>query len=329
MDALVTADSHLHTSGRYLDIEGDRLAAYREGRWRAFERVVEAALDGGAELFVHCGDLFDVADPGTGALARAVGLFAELEAAGVTPVVVPGNHDASRVVDGEEVTDADATTPVDLLAAADVGVAFTDCERVAATTVSAGGTEVWVGGLGYDPALDVDADPLYGAELDPGGDVSLLVTHHCVEGHEWGLTDFPVLTRRSVAALGVDAVCSGHVHAAADFRVGDTRVLVPGAPDYRSVAEAAIEPGYYAIEFGEEVTATRHALDARPVLDRRVEAADLPAGTETAALVERVESWATPDALLRVCLADPEGRVDREAVRRAGRAACAFTLHDA
>jgi DNA repair exonuclease SbcCD nuclease subunit len=327
--AVVTADSHLHTSGRYLAIDGQALAAYRERRWRAFESVVAAAIDGEADLFLHCGDLFDVADPGTDALARVVRRLGELEAAGVTPVVIPGNHDYSRVEGGEEVTDPAATTPVDLLAAAGVGVAFTDTDRVAATTVECGGETLWVAGLGYDPTLEGDTDPLAGTTPAPAADHSVLLTHHCIEGHEWGLEGWPTVGRETIHGLGVDAVCSGHVHARAEMAVGDTRVVVPGTIDRRDFGEADVTPGYYTLTWDDGVEAAAHALDARPVVDERVAAADLPEGAETAALAGRVREWATPDALLRVSLDDPAGVIDRAAVRRAGRVACHLAVVDA
>jgi DNA repair exonuclease SbcCD nuclease subunit len=320
MDAVVTADTHLAASGRYLDVDGDELAAYRAGFRRAFEEVVTAAIDREADLFVHCGDLFDVADPGTAALTHAVARFRELERAGVTPVVVPGNHDYSRVVDGAEVSDPDSTTPVDLLGAADVGVVFPETERLAARRLDVDGTSVWVGGLGYDPKLAADADPLAGVE---GGDeattseCSLLVTHHCIEGHEWGLeAEFPVVTRETIRRLGVDAVCSGHVHAHADFRVGETAVVVPGAPCPRSFEET-VTPGYYTLALDDGAGATFHTLDGYGVVERRVDAATLPAGEETATLLERIEAWAPRDGLLWLVVTGDTAGLDIPAVREA------------
>jgi DNA repair exonuclease SbcCD nuclease subunit len=328
MHAVVTGDSHLAVSGRYFGLEGEPLERHRDAFFSEFDRVVDHALEVDTDCFIHCGDLFDVNHPDPARLSRVIERIRDLERAEIVPVFVTGNHDWSRVADGVEVSDPDALTPLHVLDAADVGVVFPDA-TAEGVTITVGEREVHVTGMGYHPAVEGEVDPLADVTLEPtDADHEIVVTHHRTEGHEGGLDGWPLIRAETIERLGPDALCTGHVHERRDFTVGDTQVVVPGASAIRRFPEADNEPGFYEMTLDDAgAECTFHRLDPQPVVVRDVSAPDdLPAGRETETLADRVREWAEPSTLLRVDLDDPDGRVDRSAIRVAGQQAFHFEL---
>lgn len=334
MRAVVTADTHLSISDRYIPFESERLGVRREQFYEAFDAVVDHAIEIDADFFFHSGDLFDVAEPATEYVVRVIRRIRDLEESGVAPVFVPGNHDASRVVDGREVTDPHTATPLDVLDAAGRGTVFLDTDRGSSRIFERDGETVQVIGLGYDPSFDGrnsgGVDPL--TDLDVGrvdADHSVLLTHHCIDGHDGGLDGWPHVRHETIAELDVDVVCSGHVHEHTHLDVGDTDVIVPGATERRSFGEASNRPGFYTVEIPDsdgETVVERAEIDTAPMFDWSVSAGDLPEGGETERLCAKIEEAVDGDTLLRLSLVDPDDRVDTEKLEEVGQSAFFFQL---
>lgn len=310
MRAVVTADTHLDVHERYMGLGPAALAERRDQFRAAFGAVVEAALEADADLFCHCGDLFDVGDPEPETVAFVREQLARLVDAGVDPFLVVGNHDPGRGPDAPHGRFAD-----DGLAHV-----FTATERPETVTVAAGGETVELSGLSFSGDLPGDADPLDGVSVPARGDWNLLLTHYGVENHLDGWLQDPVVGYDSLAALDADAVCTGHIHQRADFTVGGTRVLVPGATERRSYGDHEKETGYYRLETdgpGGALTDGYRRVEPSPMrVERAAFDADVDAGEVAAWVRERSEPGQTFRATVEV-----PASVDLSAARRAGEAA--------
>lgn len=82
-----------HISDSHLGYNQYRLVQRREDFFRAFKKAVDEAIERGAELILHTGDLFESYHPDMATLSQAIKLFTEIKERGVKVVAIAGNHD--------------------------------------------------------------------------------------------------------------------------------------------------------------------------------------------------------------------------------------------
>jgi exonuclease SbcD len=201
-----TADSHLGlnvSKTRPSDVEGRERRA--QGIWENFLRVVHYALDVEADLFIHSGDLFDKAYIPEGLLHHWVTPLIELSKAGITVLVIPGNHERSQF-------------PFDLFHGTKNIYVFDSPKsvsvRLSAYTVAAAGF----------PFIRDNSRQTFGKALEETeyqclkADINILVTHQAFDSAVVGPNGFIFTTRRS-DTVGRECVpthfhyiAAGHIH---------------------------------------------------------------------------------------------------------------------
>ena len=205
--------------------------------------ALQPALRGEVDLVVHSGDVFDRPRPPIEIARLAYDPLLAVARTGLPVLVVPGNHERSRM-----------PFPL-LLQAPDLHV-FHRPERWRRTVA---GHRIEVFGMPFDRCIDGVAlrNTLSRAEPpDPSCDVRLLLGHLAVEGAVVGIDGYTFRAgRRDVLPAGCvpqhyAALLSGHIHRrqvlreAPSGRPFDAPVVYAGSLERTSIVEREEDKGY-------------------------------------------------------------------------------------
>jgi DNA repair exonuclease SbcCD nuclease subunit len=221
-----------------------------------FERALEPALRGEADVVVHGGDLLYRSRVPAWLTETALAPLKRVAAAGVPVLLVPGNHERGRI-------------PFPLLAIHDGLHVF---DRPRSVLLEAGGLRVAFIGFPYTHDIRLRfPQMLAAASRDASADIRVLCLHHCVEGATCGPGDFTFrfgadVIRTADLPSDVAVVLSGHIHRHQVLRpVGKPPVIYAGSVERTSFAEAPETKGFVVLEL------TRSGLgpfDFRPLAAR-------------------------------------------------------------
>ena len=281
-----------------------------------YRRALAPALAGEVDLVVHGGDVFHRARPHHTLVAQAFQPLTEIADAGIPVVVVPGNHERSRIPHRRF-----ATHPL-------VHV----FDRPSTFQVDVGGLRIALAGFPYERQVVRRRFPALLAETGwrpHRSDVSLLCVHHCFEGATVGPADFtfrrgPDVIRCRDIPQGLTAVLTGHVHrhqvltTDLEGRPLPAPVIYPGSTERTAFAEMGEEKGVVTLDVspapggagrraGGADGAPRnaplrwdfHPLPTRPMAVRRIDAAHTD-GPGLARQVEAALTSCATDAVLRL-----------------------------
>lgn len=311
--AIVTSDNHL--GAYYARLRPDRLEARRRALQRAFEQVVDHAIEDRVDLFLHAGDLFDRPDPRNAErhfVARQVRRLLDAE---IPIFAIAGNHDRPRSYgyDG-------GTLPHEEMEALGAIRLFRGSDALAAETVPANGYRVCVWGASADFNRPPDACPLQ--EMadghERGGDIDLVLLHYGVEGWAPPFGGEPCLSLANLDRLKADAICVGHLHARQETRLPQgALVLNPGATEHIHFGEENLDCGFWKLHLQPgQVESEYVPLIPQPMRTLEIDLTPAPdaapepeeEGRLTEALLARTDAVAQPEQLLRVRL---KGRIPR------------------
>lgn len=307
---LLLADSHL---GFDLPVQ-PRIARRRRGHdfLANYARALEPALGGDVDLVVHAGDVFDRSSVVPTLAYQAFEPLRRIADRGVPVLVVPGNHERSRLPH--------------LRFAQHPNLFVFKEPQTHLFTVR--GTRVALSGFPYERN---DVRRRFPALLDATGwqavdaDVRVLCVHHCVEGATVGPADYTFTTAPDVIRVrdvpaGFAAVLSGHIHRHQVLTMDlsrrpiDTPVLYPGSIERTALAEIGERKGCMLVSVGGGNPRVRwefRELPARPMSRHELDAT----GSSPAALMEAVlgiARAAPEDAVLWIRL---DGAVTDEQLR--------------
>ena len=265
---LILADTHLG-----FDLPSrPRIVRRRRGYdfFDNFERALQPALCGEADLVVHGGDLLYRSRVPASLVQRAMQPLMRIAERGVPVFVVPGNHERSRI-------------PYPLLTRHRNVHVF---DRPRTFVVACSDVRVAMTGFPYDPEIGrttltrrLATSGWQGADAD----VKLLCMHQLVEGARVEGYTFrrgpDVIASRSIPS-GFAAVLSGHIHRSQVLTL-DQRgrglaapVVYPGSIERTSFAERNERKGFMRLalapgppEGGTLVSWTFDELPARPMVD--------------------------------------------------------------
>ena len=296
MRILFLSDTHLG-----LDLPGrPRVARPRRGDdfFRCFELALLPALAGEVDAVVHGGDLLYRSRVPAWLADAALAPLRRVAARGVPVLLVPGNHERSRL-------------PFPLLAAQERLHVFHAPRTV---HLEVRGLRVALAGFPYAP----DARARFGALLeaarggDRSADLRILCLHQCVEGASCGpgsftFRDGPEVIRRADLPGDVAAVLAGHVHRHQVLRApGRPPVIYAGSVERTSFAEAGEPKGAVVIEIGAGGVASIdfRPLPARPMVVRTLALSGLSADAVREEL-RRAIGGTPEDAVVRLSLRGP------------------------
>ncbi len=271
---LFLADTHL---GFDLPVR-PRVSRRRRGHdfLANYAAALAPARRGEVDLVVHGGDVFDMPGVAASVAYQALEPLRRVAAAGVPVVIVPGNHERSRL-------------PHDRLVAHPRVHVF---DRPRTFVLEVRGRRLALAGFPYERRGVRALFPQLMAETGwhPGqADVSLLCMHQCVAGATVGPADFTFRGAADVVRCrdippGLAAVLSGHIHRhqvlTTDLsgRPLSAPVLYPGSIERTALAEMGEPKGFLVLRLpsgdaGAQVAWEFRRLPARPMLVRELVAA--------------------------------------------------------
>ncbi len=266
----------------------------------SFERALEPALRGEADLVVHAGDLFHRSRVSTGVAEQGLAPLRRVAECGVPVFLVPGNHERSRI-------------PFPLLAAHPNLHVFHE-----PTTFSGrwGGVRVAVAGFPFVRRIGGRsfAEQLARTRYeDHPADVRILCLHQAVEGARVGPADFLFRSGSDVISCaelpaGFDAFLVGHIHRHQVLTrdLGGRPLCAPvlfcGSTERTSFAEQHERKGALRVHAapGRPVRWRFDPLPTRPMLTL-----PLAAGGSAAERLRLLLSGCPPDAIVRIDLQGP------------------------
>jgi DNA repair exonuclease SbcCD nuclease subunit len=268
-----------------------------------FNRVLAVCIDERVDVVVHGGDLFYRSRMPPAVVQQAFLPLKRLADRGIPVVIVPGNHERSRI-------------PYPLLAEHPGIHIF---HKPTTFTLEVRGRSVALAGFPYErDAVRTRFADLVSATGWQGvdADLYLLVVHHCFEGATVGPANYTfrsaadVVRHRDVPA-GFAAVLTGHVHrhqvltTDLEGKPLATPVLYPGSIERTSFAERDEPKGYMLLELNDD-TANQVDWEFRQLPARPMISVDIEGDVGSAEQLERsivATIAATPrDAVLRLRL---------------------------
>ncbi len=268
-----------------------------------FERALEPALRGEADLVVHGGDLFYRSKFPAALVQMAMAPLIKVADHGVPVYIVPGNHERSRI-------------PLDLWSVHPNIYIF---DRPRTFLCPTAGASVALAGFPFSR----DARDAFGALIDAtgyrevGADIRVLCIHQTVEGAQVGPSNYtfrsgPDVIRGRQIPGDFGAVLAGHIHRAQMLthdlsgRPMAAPVIYPGSVERTSFAERDEEKVFVMTRFtasgrdgGQLAQVSFVPLPARPMVELIVEPEGLSAGSLTRHVRERLSAL-DPEAVVRV-----------------------------
>jgi DNA repair exonuclease SbcCD nuclease subunit len=297
---LLVADTHL---GFDLPVR-PRIERRRRGHdfLANYARALEPALADEVDVVIHAGDVFDRSSVVTSLAYQAFEPLRRIADRGIPVVIVPGNHERSRL------------PHLRFAHHRDVHIFGTPRTIV----IEVRGVRIALSGFPYE-RRNVRARFRELLEQtrwsEHAADIRLLCLHHCVEGATVGPADYTFTTAGDVIRTrdvppAFAAVLSGHIHRhqvlTTDLRgrALATPVMYPGSIERTAFAEIGETKGFMMLDVGLDAGMPRvrwefRELPARPMLRRELDAGVISSGGFSAA-VEAIMAAAPDDAVLSI-----------------------------
>ena len=304
MKFLHCADLHLDSPLRGLaNYEGAPLEEIRGATRRAFENLVDLAIDEAVTSVVIAGDMYDGDRDDFNTAMFLQPLFGRLRNEGIPVLIVYGNHDAAN-----EITKR--LRPPD-------NVTIFPHERPA--TVEPPGTGIAFHGQSFASKV-VNEDLSAGYPSPVSGLLNVGVLHTSLAGHEGPHARYAPCTEIGLADHGYDYWALGHVHERYETQRDGSWIVYPGNLQGRHARELGPKGAMLVTYDGDQVTHAEHraldtvrwarcevdangARDVDELTSRAIEqlqrAADDVDGRLLAARVVITGTAAAPDQLLR------------------------------
>ncbi len=265
-----TADTHIgyrqyHAEERRLDFI------------RAFERVIDDAIDAGVDAVVHAGDLFHDKRPELADLQGTVAALARLRRADIPFLGIVGNHERKR-----------ETQWLDLFE--DLGLATRLGEQP--TVIG----DVAFYGLDYVTPSYRDQFQLTFTPTTEAT-TAILVAHGIIKGFPHG--DWELDSMLEASPVSFDAVLLGDYHEHEIKYIDDTVYTYSGSTERVSATET-VERGYNLVDVGDTVSITHRAVpDTRRFVFTEI---DLVEAEGTEHVKTRLQEYDLEDAVVIVTL---------------------------
>jgi exonuclease SbcD len=282
-----------------------------------FERALEPARRGEADVVLHGGDLLYRSRVPASLVYRALQPLVRIADEGVSVLIVPGNHERSAI-------------PHPLLAAHPRLHVF---HRPSTVVIETQGLRLAFAGFPYARAVRQTFPALLAATgyRRVEADARVLCLHHCVEGATCGpppgftFRDGDDVVRTSDLPRDVAAVLSGHIHRHQVLR-RDLRgrplsapVVYPGSVERTSFAEREEVKGFVMATIGPGGPGGRLlACEFRPLPARPMRVHEVADSSDASGLEGEIRAAlaaAPPDVVLQLRV--PEALAGAEALRAA------------
>ncbi len=296
-----TADNHINK--HYGRMTPDQLN-HRRARLRdAWQTTVNFALEQGADVYLHGGDLFDSPNPRPADWLPVVRELKRLQRANIPVFMIGGNHDVPR-------SKTDGVTPQRIYGEIGLANVFTRVSAVEWETLDINGLRLAIGGLPFDPRLAAGEDPLADINglLPPAGvDFAVLMLHYAIEGCLLPDVNEPIIPKQTIADLSdIDLVLVGHIHERRVMQIGDVTVAFSGPTERMSFGELGVKAGFVeALLNHDGVKVRHHNTPVQPMRRDVLRTTDLPTDNPTDALREHIKAQSDPQQIYQLRLEGP------------------------
>ncbi|HEY4553019.1 MAG TPA: DNA repair exonuclease [Bacillaceae bacterium] len=210
---LHTADLHLDSPFLGLShLPKELFDRLRESTFRAFEKVVDAAIEQNVDFVLIAGDLFDGEDRSIKAQAKLRSQLERLGGSGICVFISHGNHDHL----GGNWLMLDMPEHVHVFGGTVESAAFN----------SRDGATVHIYGFSY-PERHVAARRIEDYQKEPGADFHIAMLHGHCEGGESGHQPYAPFSIREALEKEMDYWALGHIHKREILHV-DPYIVYPG-----------------------------------------------------------------------------------------------------
>jgi len=292
--AVITGDNHLNLYNQRL---GSRLSERRRRLGQAWRETVDYALDHEADLYINTGDLFDQISPRNPPRASVVEAFRELKDAGVESFIIAGNHEAPGSI-------RDGASPHTVIREAGLATVFENRKDFEHRILDVRGTRVSIAGMSYDRNLPAGEDPLADKTVPAGGDVNIAMLHYSVERIAPPIWEEPVIKVESLQRNShIHLYAMGHIHAYIDTRVGDSRILYPGATEHYNFGECGKQTGFCYAELSPgEIQVEFIQTEAQPMSQVKLHTSTMDPDDPTETILQEIDAASNHDGLLQLVL---------------------------
>lgn len=231
----------LHTADTHLGYRQYHKPERQEDFRKAFESVIDEAIEREVDAVVHAGDLFHDRRPGIEPLSNAFDELRRLADHNIPFLIVVGNHDGTRNRQWADLFE-------------DLGLAT----RLGKTGFELDGITFY----GLDHVERGQRDKLDYQYEQPSTDTAVLVGHGLFTPFPNGNWDSETIFRQSNVEF--DALLAGDDHTPQTATVGDddTIITYPGSTE-RTAADQREPRGYNVITFDDEIDVSREEMSTR------------------------------------------------------------------
>jgi len=287
--AVVTADNHLNRY--YQKMRPEQLEKRREILRENFSKAVDYAIKEDADLFLHCGDLFDMSTPRNQEVACVAHKMAELKSHGIEAFLVVGNHDMSLS------SEASDSSPHSVFESFEGPNIFLSSDELESREIEVDGETVQISGLSYNP-LNGGEDPLEGLEFSNNADWGILLTHYGIEGTMVADSDEAAIGIDTIKSMDLDLICSGHIHKKSEMELDGTKTIVPGGTETLDFNESDYSTGFYMVKTEDEISTEYIELDSQPMESIEVNIDNLENPQES--IMESLEEASNDNKMLQL-----------------------------
>jgi len=290
----------IHTGDTHVGYQQYHSPERRADFRRAFDAVVDDAIEAGVDAVVHAGDLFHDRRPELPDLMGVLSALRRLDDAGIPFLAVVGNHEATRT--GEW---------LDLFEGTELATRLDDTPEVVGDTAF----------YGLDWVPESRRDGLTYEFAGHDAEYAALVSHGLFTPFEFG--EWDTGTVLSAATVEFDAMLLGDNHKPDTAEVSGTWVTYCGSTERASASEEDAR-GYNLVTFDDgEVDIRRRSLDTRPFAFVSV---DLAEGEGIERVREQVRQHDLTDAVCIVEITGDGEPVTPAAIEEAGEEAGALLV---
>jgi len=286
---LVTGDNHLdNPSTQYGAKKQIRQKDFRNN----FKVIIDYAVENKIDLFLVCGDLFHNCRPSNTTRAWVMQQFRRLTEEGVSVFVITGHHDTPKSI-------LSGVSPLKTHGESGHITYLENPSNPEAVDFEVNGTRIRIVGIGFNPSLRSEEDPLAVEMPAPDGDVNILMLHYPIIGFSGFMGDESKVSPDRLPD-GYQLIAAGHFHTAQQKKINNSLIVIPGSSERISFGEEGGTKSFSVVTIQKDM---KMKVDRIPLRCREMKTITIKVkdGDDiNEAVQEQIDKNGNPDLILRI-----------------------------